>query len=529
MKSYLTPLLFTVASLVAISANAGAPSYFIPTEPTVTAPADLEGSVETTPTLTSSNFLFTEYQGSGNEPTLSTSNWVISKKSDNITILGSESASREENGRVRSLSEFSFEYEIPFAITISGQTATKLQVATEDGYHGVGLLSSDGNIIAYTDIEFGGFGFQSERNFIISKTSSNSLLLQWHMINAESTEAILEFILVDGGLNVDETTKDDVFGWRTTPNEYTNDLFSSISGGAGCIVALNNSASITPRTGEQEEGTYIGDSLSRWKAALSSNYNEFFLACTSKPGVNAGEYAYQLKELTSVDVISFQPEINVFSSPTENYTLTDGEALSLSTEYIVQVQHIGVYGELTGGSNWSTPASFTTRAADTNYQVTAPTDLTFTAGQAKDLAFNISNTGSEAGSPQVTIRLPFEAFNVVDGTLKDFFSASIGGQDCEMTQSGGKTDFICQLDSLTAAAEIQLAAKITVEDDTVKSIEYQVCDLDKCDDTAFTAVNISVTEPESAAPSPAASSSSSSGGSMFWLFLMAPLLLIRRK
>jgi hypothetical protein len=80
---------------------------------------------------------------------------------------------------------------------------------------------------------------------------------------------------------------------------------------------------------------------------------------------------------------------------------------------------------------------------------------------------------------------------------------------------------VCQLDSLEAGDEVQLAAKITATDDTVKSIQYQVCDTASCETDDFTTVNITV--------APEASSSSSSGGSMFWLFLMTPLLLVRRK
>jgi hypothetical protein len=524
MKSYLTPLLFSVASLVAISANAGAPSYFIPSEPTVTAPADQASNVAITPELTSSDFLFTESYESGNPPTLSTSNWVISKKSDNILILGSESASREENGRVRSLSEFSFEYDIPFAITLSDQTATKLQVSTEDGYQSVKLLSSVGNVIAYADIGLNEFNFQSERNFIISTASSNSLSLQWHLTNSVSTEAIIEFILIDSGLNGDQTAKNDIFGWRITPNEYTNSIFNSENSGAGCEVAIDGNDSTAP-----SDYSTVSMDLPGWRDADSGNYDEFYLACTSKPADEAEKHSIHLLEISPVDVTSFLPKINVFSSPSESYTLNDGEALNLSTEYTAQVQHIGGSGELTGGSSWSAPVSFTTRAADTNYQVTTPTDLAFTVGVAKNLAFKVSNTGTEAGSPKLTIRLPFNALEVLNGSLHDFFQIISNEPNCSMSAMAEKTDFTCEYDSLAAGGEVQLTTKITVEDIAVESIEYQVCDLDKCDDTPFTTVNISVTDAEPAAQSPAASSSSSSGGSMFWLLLMAPLLLVRRK
>jgi hypothetical protein len=231
----------------------------------------------------------------------------------------------------------------------------------------------------------------------------------------------------------------------------------------------------------------------------------------------------QFKSLPILNVDSFLAETNAFSSHTDSPVLNSGEALDPSTEYSAQVQHIGIFEEYIGASRWSEAVAFTTRSADTNYQVTAPTDLAFTAGQAKDLAFKISNAGSEAGAPKVTVRLPFEALKVTTGTFK----VSIGEKNCSLNQSTGKTDFICQLDSLGAGDEVQLAAKITAKDSTVKSIQYQVCDTAKCETTEFTTVNITVAD--QSPTDPEASSSSSSGGSMFWLFLMTPLLLVRRK
>lgn len=504
MKRYLTPLLIAAASLTAISANAGAPSYFIPTEPTVITPADQATDVEITPALTSSDFLFSENLAPDNNPTLSISNWVISKKSAAITILGSEKASNQ------SPAVFSFEYDVPLAINISGQTVTKLQVVVDGAYQTVKLLSIEDKIIALADIAFSNFDFQTDRKFVISKTSSNSMLLQWHLKDAESTEAIIEFMLIDTGLDDANIAKADVFGWRTTPNEYANTLFDSENSGAGCKVATDNTSS---------NSSYVGDAFLDWKAAEAGTYDKFYLACTSASTANEGEYAVNQVELNLTDVTSFLPDITVFSSATEAHTLDDASRLSPNTEYSVQVQHTGITAPLTGDSSWSTPVSFTTRAADTNYQVTVPTDLAFTTGQAKDLAFNISNTGSETGAPRVIIRLPFEALSIIEGTISDFFNVSIGDNNCELYQSDGKTDFVCHLDSLEAAAEVQLTAKLTVQDTTISKIEYQVCEPAKCAATAFTAVGITVTT----------SGGSSSGGSMFWLFLMTPLLLVRRK
>ena len=509
MKRYLTALLFIAASLTAISASAGAPSYFIPTEPTVTAPADQSIDVEVTPTLTSSSFQFTESYEPNNDPALSASKWLVYQPNESVALLTGEKSSSS------AYYELDFKYDIPFAITISGQLATKIRVKTYSAAKVVELLSATIEKLASALFETNAFYFQPDMNFIVVKKFTDSLFLQWNLINSQGVEVTAEFVLLNGGEN-----NSDIFGWRMTPNEYTNPIFDAIGFAAGCKVSVDNTN--TSYNGYDKD-------LDVWKRDLSNNYDKFFLACTSKPAATEGEYAIQLKELNIVDVTNFLPEINYFSSATESLTLSDAERLKFSTEYTAQVQHIGAFDQLSAVSSWSTPISFTTRAADTNYQVTAPADLAFTAGVAKDLGFKVANTGSEAGAPQVTIRLPFEAFNIVNGVLKDFFNVSIGGQDCEMTQSAGKTDFVCQLDSLAAAAEVQLAAKITVEDDSVKSIEYQVCDLDKCDDTAFTAINITVTTPTDPAPTDSVSSSSSSGGSMFWLFFMAPLLLIRRK
>jgi hypothetical protein len=529
MKSYLTPLLFTVASLTAISANAGAPSYFIPTEPTVTAPADQASNVSLTPEFTSSDFQFTEGNESDNDPTLSKSNWIVSKKSDNITIIGSSRASNNNS------SNFNFEYDIPFDITISGQTAVKLKVeiSTGDGtqYQLIKLLAENHNTIALTHLALDGFRFQPNKSFVITKTTANTLQLQLHLINGEATEIIAEYILLDRGLE-NQVAKDDVFGWRTTPNELTNTLFSSTDSSASCSVAESNIASIDTNIGIPEHdgaSTAPFSSLNEWKVLLEeNNFDKFLIACKSQPTETPNESKIVVTAFTSADITNFLPQITDFSTDSESYTLSDAEQLSPNTAYNVQTQHIAILEDKTAVSNWSDSISFTTRAADTIYQVTAPTDLAFTTGVAKDLAFKISNTGSEAGAPQVTIRLPFEVLSALNGTLSDFFNVSVGGKNCAMNQSGGKTDFVCQLDSLAAAAEVELAAKVTVQDTAISKIEYQVCDTAKCAATAFTAVDITVTAAPTD-PAPEASSSSSSGGSMFWLFLMAPLLLVRRK
>ena len=507
MKSYLTPLLFSVASLVAISANAGAPNYFIPSEPTITAPADQATDVAITPELVSSDFEFTETYEPSNDPALSASKWLSYQSDESIDLLGGKKLSYSN------YHQSDFEYAIPFPINISGQLATKIRVNSSGDIRIVEILNVQNTQIARAFLELNEFDFQPNMNFVVVKKFSSSLQLQWNLINEQGVEITAEFILFDNG-----NDSSDVFGWRTTPNEYTNSLFDSSNSAAACRVSTDNI--------NTSQSSFDKD-FDTWKDLLSENYDKFFLACTSSP--KDGGYEIQLKELNIVDVTNFLPEINFYTSSTENITLSDAERLNASTKYTTQVQHIGAEGQLIAASSWSAPVSFTTRAADTNYQVTTPTDLAFTVGVAKNLTFKVSNTGSEAGSPQVTIRLPFEALNVVNGTVKDFFSVSIGNQDCEMTQSAGQTDFVCQLDSLAAATEVQLATKITAENDAVKSIEYQVCDLDKCDDTPFTTVNISVTDAEAATQSPAASSSSSSGGSMFWLLLMAPLLLVRRK
>ena len=503
MKSIFTPLLITAASLIAVSAHAGVVSTFIPTEPTVTAPADEATDVDITPEFTSSNFAYTESDATA---TLSQSKWLVNTSDQNIVLLGGQKASNSYDGN-------NFEYDIPFNISISGQTATKINVTSSGDIKTVELLNDQDDLIARAFIELDGFYFQQDANFVLVKTFSNSLQLQWNLINSANVEFTAEFILLASADN-----NSDVFGWRTTPNELTNTLFDSQDSAAGCRVAIDSSNATFD--------SYDQD-FADWKADLSGSYDKFFLVCSSSPVTGeVGQYDNALKELTTVDVVNFLPEITFTSSTTESVTLSDAESLNASTEYTAQVQHIGTGTSGTGYSNWSAPIAFTTRDADTNYEITVPSDLAFSTGEAKDLTFTIANTGSEEGAPQITIRLPFNALDVLNGTLSDYFNASVGSEDCAMTQSGGETNFICQLDSLAANAEAELAATITVADTSITSIEYQVCDTATCGTTEFTSVDITVADPTTATP---ASGGSSSGGSMFWLFLMAPLLLVRRK
>lgn len=532
MKRYLVPLLFSVTSLITFSANAGYQNTFTPNKPTVSAPIDQASDVALSTEFTSSDFAFTENNPDATDPTLSTSNWIVSKKSNGITLL---------DGEISSLGSqtTAIQYVIPFPITISGQVASKINIPPNPTPSAgtlsqpIELLSSTGSILATASIGIPGFTYQANSKFVIVKETANTLLLQWHIsVSQLSTDGIIEFILVDGGFESDNSAKVDFFGWRSSINDLNLALFSSQISGPSCGISADGTAAPTVSTS-------VSKTLAEWKTYLvSEGETKFSLGCSSKPVTNS-ETTFNLNAGpisdvdVDVDVDSLLPSVTVISSDSGSYTLNSGEALNLNTEYMVQVQHIAESGQLTGASSWSSASSFTTRLANTNYQVTIPTDLAFTAGQAKDLAFKVSNTGPEAGAPKVTIRLPFKAHDVVNGPLSDFFNVSIDGQNCTMTEMGEKTDFTCQLDSLAAAAELQLTAKITAKDASVKTIEYQVCDAEKCDTTDFTTVDITVAAPADLVPtnpaSETTSSSSSSGGSMFWLFLMTPLLLLRRK
>ena len=154
MKRYLTALLFIAASLTAISASAGAPSYFIPTEPTVTAPADQSIDVEVTPTLTSSSFQFTESYEPNNDPALSASKWLVYQPNESVALLTGEKSSSS------AYYELDFKYDIPFAITISGQLATKIRVKTYSAAKVVELLSATNEKLASALFETNAFYFQ---------------------------------------------------------------------------------------------------------------------------------------------------------------------------------------------------------------------------------------------------------------------------------------------------------------------------------------------------------------------------------
>ena len=154
-----------------------------------------------------------------------------------------------------------FEYDIPFSFNMSGQLATKIKINSSSDTKIVELLNATGDKLAYAIMELNAFDFQSNTKFIILKKSSNSLLLQWNLINEQGVEITAEFVLLS-----DEVNGTDIFGWRTEPNEYVNTIFDSSNHAAGCSVSKNDTYT---------EYNIIDFDFDDWKSRLAENYDEF--------------------------------------------------------------------------------------------------------------------------------------------------------------------------------------------------------------------------------------------------------------
>lgn len=503
MKSYLIPFVVTLAGLTSVGVNAGVSMPVIPSAPTVTAPADQAVNISLTPELTSS-----EYDDQTVQSTLDGSNWLVFKNVEGVELL---SAGRNQDNPPIEV----IDYEPAFPISISGSAVSNIQI--DPLSYAVRLINAQDVTLA--QIEFGNYddwSFQENSEFIVVKNHPDFQTIQWHLKDAAEKELILEAVILKSG----------TVGWRTSPNDYSDDLFLSSSINASC------SMSIDPANSTSDS---ISKSLAGWKSSLSGSYDHFFLACATD--LEDGAYVRKLKVFNPSDVTSYLPEVKSFSSTTGDFTLASSDTLDPSTTYTVQVQQFATdtvnpsMGVVDLTTAWSAPVTFTTRAPNSNYQVTAPTDLAFTSGQAKTLEFTVANSGSEAGSPQVIVSLPYSALSGLNGTLTDFFEATLDGQECAFQVVNSKTNFTCGLTSLAAGADVKLAAKVTAYDVSVKNIEYKVCEPTECAATDFTSLAVTVTEAagSSSGGSSTSSSSSSGGGSAFWMLLFAPLLLVRRR
>ncbi|MFY9178588.1 MAG: GlyGly-CTERM sorting domain-containing protein, partial [Venatoribacter sp.] len=325
-----------------------------------------------------------------------------------------------------------------------------------------------------------------EDALIAVRTLDNAVIVNWHLKNLNG--------LVNWDTNVQGIfVNDGQAGIKSGIHNWNEDFFTLSSGSVGCNVSGG--------------GSWSGN-LASVKTLLNNNdVEEFSLLCRAS---GVATFTTVTPEAIAL------PEITSLSSNTS--TVTPENLLAASTKQVVQVRSevAGVY------SAYSSPVSFTTRAADTDYAWAYPTDVAFTANETKTLTFTLTNNGTEEGNSTIGIRLPFNVLgNVVSGT----FSVKVNdGSGCPLNISAGKTTYTCSGVKVPVNGSVTVTVSLALPT-TVTAIEYAI-------DGDYKNLPVVVTASGSGSnntnTTTTESSSSSSGGALAWPLLLLPLLMFRR-
>ncbi|WP_369985159.1 hypothetical protein [Thalassolituus sp.] len=504
-------------ALFLVSSPVMAASPYFPETPTIDTPADGATNVALNPELSGSALL--EKGGSSGNLVFDSAEWRVSAPNDRLVVTGGTRGDTTVN--LDSIPESTYSYDIPSGFNFNGVFTTRLEV-TNTGI--VRLIAADESIAAtaemrpgpLTDIRPG----EDAPIIIVAPEAGNdltaALAIQWSYLSDTVAGNILMQAFFTSELGV---------GFFTIPSDLEGPLFDS----ADSVVSINWT----------EPSYTAGNSLADWKT---------FLTGGDSPASNFGL-------LFSVD-----DENNVTSSSSSQFgalgeyqwtgyhtatasdvTLSDpGLMLEPATEYAVQVRYTALEGSSERMSDWSEPNHFTTDL-NTDYAISALETDNIQASVPKELEFQITNNGSDTGEALIELRLPFNAFEVVDGDFSTRYKAFLDGSalNCDDTTDfdSGNTFLHCNV-TLESGGSADVQMLVTFYSEGANTFDYRVCEtlLNRCDDAGYQTVSfdvapapeiVEVENPETITEEE--SSSSSGGGSSLWLTLLAlPLLRLRR-
>ena len=348
-----------------------------------------------------------------------------------------------------------------------------------------------------------------------------ALIIQWtYLSDVVAGDVVMQAsFLIENGIVV-----------STIPDDLNHPLFDI----SNSIVTVD-----WPAQGYTSSTDSGDDTLPSWKTLLTSAdapASEF--ALNFKPDTEGNVAASTFNQNEFLSLYEWPEYISATGS---DVTLPDPSlTLEPATEYAVQVRYTALEGASERKSDWSEPSYFRT-GLDTSYILLPPATEDIQASVAKTFEFEVSNTGSDDGEALVEVRLPFNAFEVLEGGFSQHYNAT---SDAAIKDCGNTTDFDADntylhcVITLEAGTTSTVAFLATFYDEGVNTFEYRVCEtlLDRCDDASYETASFSVAAaPETPDPEEETeetdedSGSSSGGGSMFWLTILGVALLRRQK
>ena len=349
-----------------------------------------------------------------------------------------------------------------------------------------------------------------------SSSSSIRITIQWYFdALAAGAGDVYAQASIFRGFTDGSTEENSVVGINFGGSELTDPAFSDTTGSIGLSLTSGNSDN---------------RSLDAWTGALAPETPSLLIFITHD---NDGVITSSLDEESSIFFATDDEQIFATSDTTD---LAASDLLDPATQYYAQVRYSATSStdSSTRYSPWSEPVAFTTDVQSA-YSFGPENDapLTVLENDITNIKFLLSNTGTDAGEPQVSLRFTLPNAEAELG----IFSATLSDQagSCLTSRTSNEADteiaITCRVSKLEAGDSIEATLRLRLYSDT--DFEYRACEtlLNRCSDVEYTAGQVTViASGDEIDDETESESSGDSGGSTLWLTLLAlPLLRLRRK
>jgi len=514
MKGKLLPAALALA--MSPMTLAGSTATYFPAAPEITEPTANETDVPTEATLSTSAMVPTDFNG---DPAANVGHGSIALDSVRWYLADTDSGSLDSSlfvyGGLRISTAFydnfpfgdlaaqSYDHPVPEALELSFESTSVAALRIYNQGH-IEMLSDGGSVIGTVRARPTSSRWDFKPSLteprILVKEYSNAIAVRWGFdVDTDIEETLtLEAIIRD----------DERVVILADPSDMANDVYTDTGGSIG--IELASASDVR--------------SLAGWKSFISGS-DDFGLF------LEISDSAITPSVPDPVTLSDFaMPSFTELEAPSLNFQTT----LLPGTKYQAYAQHVATSEDSpnpTIYSSFSDAVTFTTEL-NSEYSLDVPSTEGIQAGVPAELAFTLSNTGTDAGIPRVEVRLPFSALENLNGSLSAFFNAEsdASSADCDTQIENDITTLSCS-QALDAGASSTVNVTATFYETGNTDLEYRVCEtkVDTCEGVEFTSLSVSVEAEGGSEPDNGSGSSSSGGGSMFWLTLLAlPLLRLRR-
>lgn len=495
---HLAKTLVTLAALYSGSAYAGSIYLVVPDMPDIDSPADESTATSTTPVLSSSNPSATVYyDDTADVPVnLESAEWLFYEPVEGMQLLGSAVIYGTEQYNVPEIS-----IPTPIEFSIDGIAVSKITIAN---YGRVGLYSEANTPLADAKVS------PDSRSMI---KLSGWELIQLNVIGNRYITVSWPF----------ENSTNDPLQWSGTFQAVIDTQAPAIGIHLSSFNSADFSSSLFDKTAESMQCSMRINSA-HYYDAFSLSYLADSWGHTTYNCYNSGGTLANSSYVNPSFLVPSDPEVNRVIAPSNPYTLDESDKLEPLTSYEAIMRYEvsdSSDPDLISYSPWAKAVSFTT-GLDSSYAISINEPPTFKPAVTETLIFSVENTGSDAGSPKITVSLPFSILSGIDsvggGDVEQALNTrAVGGSGSCVVEVGvaGPTLVTCTADELAAGASLNMSVDVTFATESTQTIEYGACETltDDCNNLALESTTFTVSSDDETVPSNEEQSPDNTGGS----------------